>query len=801
MDQEWEKLTDEEKDALWASQQAESDVASTTDTTTGAVGSQPVTVIPLGQKIINNVTAVPQMIKGLATDPVNTGGALLSGLATPEALLSTAGAFGVGALGSMTPIPGGTMLGSLLGSGLGKALSNPVNYGLQQFGLQEKDPSRYAFSLQDSATDFVADAVTEGAFPLLKGVGEATGFLNSGLKKIGNTVGNKPTVEGAFDISKNNTGIIPNNSGGVNAINAVAGKNLAQNKQYVAKALDTTFTDAGSRMPLRAELRDEFAIADTLLNNPYSPAQPGSRKYFETKLNTIQRVRDKISKAKDNIYGTLKPELANFKTPQISTYDSEFNPVGLNYNKADGTPYGVFERGGVEGDSITSYIQEQVKEARANPDLEAGVLSEMQVRLDSLKKDINRSPNQAPHSLSDLVTRIQKVTEDIRATKLYDSGTSASQIKGNVGDATQRAGYVEALQFEKNVLERMVADTLEKSGRKDLAEAFQARGEQFKGLIELENSIDTNLGNVIASGATRQQSLVNTMSTGGVAGWISGAVNTLLDGSEEGARQAKQLDSTFEMLGANVGANLYPANAPKTVGENISNSMPTVSKAATAGLGALDLGSSLARGIGDLGMQTMPFRMGLDEARNIPQPPPQQEQQPIVPYNQQMEGANVPPDLNLAQLESVATANEYTKLPRDTDRFDNKAQAMLLASRAGSPEQPIASGMIKEYQKYTRMGDVFQKRLILSDMTRLFPDMFEDGQGVDGRILDPEEQKRHMAKLRSSLELGTIGAEDVARQMAEFANPYNSRIVPVNPPKKTVASNIFLRNSQGDYDY
>lgn len=131
-----------------------------------------------------------------------------------------------------------------------------------------------------------------------------------------------------------------------------------------------------------------------------------------------------------------------------------------------------------------------------------------------------------------------------------------------------------------------------------------------------------------------------------------------------------------------------------------------------------------------------------------------------------------------------------------------RAQLALLSSMEGDGRQPIMIELVKKYQQAAKTNDVYKKRFLLSDMSRIAPELFEPGQGIDGYVLDPAEQQHILSMLEAGVRSGAIGSETLAAQRAAFADKYNGQVVPVSPPKQTSVSSFFLNGGGGvGYDY
>lgn len=135
----------------------------------------------------------------------------------------------------------------------------------------------------------------------------------------------------------------------------------------------------------------------------------------------------------------------------------------------------------------------------------------------------------------------------------------------------------------------------------------------------------------------------------------------------------------------------------------------------------------------------------------------------------------------LASITAPTLANGGDRpLPRDTERLTQDDIATLLMKTSQSPQAIIAQQLIKKMQSAMRSEDMDTVEKIHSDLARLFPDEFEPGQGVNGKVFYPDEQKKHMDLLIQLHRMGKIDSIHLAKQRNAFNNPQDGRILPVD---------------------
>lgn len=127
----------------------------------------------------------------------------------------------------------------------------------------------------------------------------------------------------------------------------------------------------------------------------------------------------------------------------------------------------------------------------------------------------------------------------------------------------------------------------------------------------------------------------------------------------------------------------------------------------------------------------------------------------------------------------VASAQAEQLLPRDTDRFTSDALEAFLMKTAPTPQGFLAQQLVAKLQKAFQAEDMDTIEKLHSDMTRLFPDLFEPGVGVNGKVFYPDEQMKVMDNLKQLNRMGVVDSIHLAKQRNAFNNPQDSRILPV----------------------
>lgn len=132
----------------------------------------------------------------------------------------------------------------------------------------------------------------------------------------------------------------------------------------------------------------------------------------------------------------------------------------------------------------------------------------------------------------------------------------------------------------------------------------------------------------------------------------------------------------------------------------------------------------------------------------------------------------------------MAGASAPQLLPRDSERFKSDAIEAFLMKTSSTPQATIAQQLVGKLQKAFQAEDMDTIEKIHSDMTRIFPDLFEPGVGVNGKVFYPDEQAKVMDQLKQFQRMGMVDSIHLAKQRNSFNNPQDSRVLPMTPAQK-----------------
>lgn len=118
-------------------------------------------------------------------------------------------------------------------------------------------------------------------------------------------------------------------------------------------------------------------------------------------------------------------------------------------------------------------------------------------------------------------------------------------------------------------------------------------------------------------------------------------------------------------------------------------------------------------------------------------------------------------------------------LPRRTDAFDGMALQRFMMATANRPTAAIAQQLTQKFEEAVRSQDRGKQQRLVADMAKLFPDVFEPGLGVDGKLYHPDDQAEYMELLKSAMRDGRISSIFLAKQQNAFGDKSNSSILPI----------------------
>lgn len=193
--------------------------------------------------------------------------------------------------------------------------------------------------------------------------------------------------------------------------------------------------------------------------------------------------------------------------------------------------------------------------------------------------------------------------------------------------------------------------------------------------------------------------------------------------------------------------------------------------------------NTIAPYLGDM-MQNQAQPYGREQVPPTPTPTPAPAVQPgVMDKLSSVLGAVNPFQANTAMAEEMPE-----KLPRNTQDFKQDQVANFLMQTINTPQAPIAQALVQKLQQAVQAQDMDKVERLHADMARVFPDLFEQGTGVNGKVFYPDEQTKIMENLRQLHRQGQVDSIQLAKQRNAFMNPMDSRILPVERKKQAQSS-------------
>lgn len=118
-------------------------------------------------------------------------------------------------------------------------------------------------------------------------------------------------------------------------------------------------------------------------------------------------------------------------------------------------------------------------------------------------------------------------------------------------------------------------------------------------------------------------------------------------------------------------------------------------------------------------------------------------------------------------------------LPRNTQTIDPEQFIPQFLERTGN--NPIATGLAEKFTQAVAAGDRVKLEQLHEAMTMAFPQAFERGFGVNGRVYNVQEQQRYMTRLNQMVAEGKIKDPTIlALQANNFNDPSNKLLIDIS---------------------
>lgn len=774
-------------------------------------------------------------------------GQLASSMTTPENLVKTGAAIGTGGVLAAT-LPATVPMAAL---GWGATSAAPVaaealmDTGKWLMGYPDENNSTW----ESYANDFAAN-LGGGAFGF--GRQAATTALGSAGTKVSRQFDEpNPDKVRAADIQRLRTELGGNPEifdveAGRRILNAIgAGPGTGAQAQflksdYSAKALLPTLSKYVLN-PLKSLLGSKdpqttWELLPQVLDEKLSENGP------------IQGMRNSIRGAYDHLQpnvnaqtgSNLKRFIDLAKSGELSRVDQIVDPITNQITYVKTKSPGNFDP---HSNAIPEYgYANPLAEARKYLDdlkVSGKTVSELYDQLKSLDSQIEI---RGGYDNTDLIEGMQKAQDPIQAASLAVLQAARNDLADHIVSVMSPAEAAQYLQLGqdyrvlkgfKNQIKK-IAPTLLTTPHEGgliakMGEAPGATSRTFiRNVADMISSAGTereasakasNLQRQMSEGGRRVQTLVNTLLAlngdpsafpnantpalpgeryvGGILGAAAGAAAGGMLGGGLGGVGAGSLGG---ILGYE--AAPYLANGPLKTAYNIgaSQQSPYTTAGIQAGIRASENDISPAYGAVPDGLRA-PNGMSMaginPDAMELAQ----------IQTQMQVSPTTDPKAMN-AVLSAIMPPRDFSNgLPRDSGQWDPKAIYQFISSvvPTGDPRAPMAKVLVSKLLSATQQGDETEKRKILTDMSRTFPDLFEPGMGIDNLLLHPEDQKKYISSMKNGLYAGTVDSHLLTQQLQRFSNPEDGGMVPYRAPiANTIRSGALLTNvtpRKIDYDY
>jgi hypothetical protein len=119
-----------------------------------------------------------------------------------------------------------------------------------------------------------------------------------------------------------------------------------------------------------------------------------------------------------------------------------------------------------------------------------------------------------------------------------------------------------------------------------------------------------------------------------------------------------------------------------------------------------------------------------------------------------------------------------TGLPRKTETIDPDTFIPEVLRRTKG--DPVAQELLSEMTKAFKSQDRYKLEMMHENLTRAYPDLFESGYGVNGRIYSLDEQNKYMKRLGQLKTEGRLTPKIIALQQNKFFDKNDLGIIPLD---------------------
>jgi len=117
------------------------------------------------------------------------------------------------------------------------------------------------------------------------------------------------------------------------------------------------------------------------------------------------------------------------------------------------------------------------------------------------------------------------------------------------------------------------------------------------------------------------------------------------------------------------------------------------------------------------------------------------------------------------------------ELPRMSGGWTPEVVSSFAQKMIGGGKEEVGKGLILKMVEAQRSQDFGKMQKLVADAAKLFPEYFERGVGIDGKIFHKEDQAEYISQLERAVKKGVLDSTFLGRQMNAFSDPNDSSVL------------------------
>jgi hypothetical protein len=385
-----------------------------------------------------------------------------------------------------------------------------------------------------------------------------------------------------------------------------------------------------------------------------------------------------------------------------------------------------------------------------------------------------------------MAARISEIDKALKQERAYDSNAIANAIRN-----PSQVPDVNALKAERLQLSQELDTLLEPLGLKE--SYLQANDDMATGLRfgNLVNRTRGETGQGLAPAQARSlidkglqaEDLTKSGVVNRVGNWLSGSDTESVRLADAAGREKKVIDNIKQIEGFRNGEPIRKTTVDKYVTPRIQGITDFLDSTSPIP-GALALGE--AGESNNASAEELPIQQSENSGANQqneanPNSSQANLSQPInhSPNTSSPVGVNpaLNPNADFSGLPGY-TDPYPTGLPRKTETIDPDTFIPEVLRRTKG--DPVAQELLSEMTKAFKSQDRYKLEMMHENLTRAYPDLFESGYGVNGRIYSLDEQNKYMKRLGQLKTEGRLTPKIIALQQNKFFDKNDLGIIPLD---------------------